>query len=627
MNEPAKPVYEFGEFTLDSVNKALLRNGLPVSLTPKVFDTLKLLVENAGQLVEKDQFLHQIWPGTFVEESALAENISRLRRALGDAEGQRLIVTVPKRGYRLVATVKRVSATDAKEPVALGLTKPSPWRRPRLALLTIAVLLVLGVTFFYFRHSAQLFSRSPAVPIRSLAVLPLENLSRDPEQEYFADGMTDELITQLSQISALRVISRTSIMRYKGTRKPLGEIARELNVDAVVEGTVLRSAERVRVTAQVVGTSPERHVWAERYDRPLGDVVIVQGELARKIAQAIRIRLTPQEQTRFSDVRPANREAYEAFLKGRYFWSKRTEATTQKAIAYFQQAVEKDPNYAPAFTGLADSYISLALPEALQEALPPNEAFPKARAAADRALEIDYTLAEAHASLAHIKFQYDRDWSGAEKEFQLAIELNPNYANAHHWYALSLMWRGRLDEALNQVKQAQELDPLSLVINTNLGFILAGAQQYDQAIEQCRKTLEMDSNFAHAHYRLGQIYILNGMNTAAIPELERAIVLSGGSPRATAELGLAYALLGKRGEALKLANNLKERSKQRYVSPFDFAVIYGGLGEKNQTLEWLEKAYEERSTSLSLLKMSPAFSSLHAEPRFVRLVGRIGLPP
>jgi DNA-binding winged helix-turn-helix (wHTH) protein/TolB-like protein len=250
MNEPAKPVYEFGEFRLDSVNKALLRNGLPVALTPKVFDTLELLVKNAGQLVEKDQFLHQIWPGTFVEEWALAENISRLRRALGDAEGQRFIVTVPKRGYRLIAAVKRVSATEAKERVALGLTKPSAWRRPRLALLTIAVLLVLGVTFFYFRHSGQLFSRLPAVPIRSLAVLPLENLSRDPEQEYFADGMTDELITQLSQISALRVISRTSIMRYKGTRKPLGEIARELNVDAVVEGTVLRSAERVRVTAQ-----------------------------------------------------------------------------------------------------------------------------------------------------------------------------------------------------------------------------------------------------------------------------------------------------------------------------------------------------------------------------------------
>jgi TolB-like protein/DNA-binding winged helix-turn-helix (wHTH) protein/Flp pilus assembly protein TadD len=671
MSEPSEPVYEFGEFRLDSVNKALLRNGLPVSLTPKVFDTLKLLVVNAGQLVEKDQFLQQLWPGTFIEESAIAENISRLRRALGDTEGQRFIVTVPKRGYRFVASVKTLFTSDERESLssvpakastvatnanftalaaptsrpettpALAVppastprsgTAPTPpataleWRRWSLVLVGMALLALGGAYFDSYRRS-PLFSSSPAVPIRSLAVLPLENLSRDPEQEYFADGMTDELITQLSQIRALRVISRTSIMRYKGTRKPLGEIARELDVDAVVEGTVLRSAERVRVTAQVVGAGPERHIWAESYDRPLGDAVILQGELARQMAQAIRIKLTPQELTRLVNIQSVDPEAHEAFLKGRYFWSKRTEATTRKAIEYFQLATEKNPNYALAYTGLADSYISLALPEALQEALPPNEAFPKARAAVDRALEIDPTLAEAHASLAHIKFQYERDWSGAEKEFQLAITLNPNYANAHHWYALTLMWRGGLDEALTQIKQARELDPLSLVINANLGFILAGAQQYNKAIEQCRKTLEMDPNFALAHYRLGQIYILNGMNTEAIPELESALALSGGSPRATAELGLAYARTGRRSHAVKLLNDLKAQAKERYVSPFDFAVIYGGLGEKNQTLEWLEKADEERSTSLNLLKMSPAFSSLQSEPRFVRLVGRISLPP
>jgi len=423
------------------------------------------------------------------------------------------------------------------------------------------------------------------------------------------------------------VISRTSVLRFKGTQKPLDEIARELNVAAVVEGTVARSAERVRVTAQVIQVNPEKHVWAESYDRPLGDAVILQGELARQITQAIRIKLTPQEQTRFASVRPVNSEAYEAFLKGRYFWGKRTEATTQKAIEYFQQAIEKDPNYALAFTGLADSYSSLALPAALQEALPSNEAFPKARAAADRALAIDSTLAEAHASVARIKFLYDRDWSGAEKEFQRAIELNRNYANAHHWYALELMSMGRLDEALNQIKLARELDPLSLIINTNMALILSSAQQYDQAIEQSRKTLEMDPNFALVHYRLGQILILKGMNAEAVPELEKAIALSGGSPRATAELGLAYAKMGKRGDALKLLNDLKDRSKVRYVSPFDLAVIYGGLGDKGRTLEYLEKAYDERSTSLALLKLSPSFASLRSEPRFAELVGRVGLPP
>jgi TolB-like protein/DNA-binding winged helix-turn-helix (wHTH) protein/Flp pilus assembly protein TadD len=626
MNEPAKSVYEFDEFRLDSVNKALLRNGLSISLTPKVFDTLQLLVENAGQLVEKDQFLRQLWPETFVEESALAENISRLRRALGDVDGKRFIVTVPKRGYRFVAAVNRASATEAADSKSAGAVKSSVWRWRGQVLVGIA-LLALGVVYFYFHRLGPLFSRSSTVAIRSLAVLPFENLSRDPEQEYFADGMTDELITQLGKIGALRVISRTSAMRFKNTRKPLAEIAQELHVEAVAEGTVARSAERMRVTAQVIQANPEKHVWAESYDRPIGDVVVLQGELATEIAQAIRVKLTPQEQSRFAGARPVNGEAYEAFLKGRYFWSKRTEAGTEKAIDYFHQATEKDPNYALAFTGLADSYISLALSEALQESLPPKEAFPKARAAVDRALELDHALAEAHASLAHIKFQYDRDWSGAEKEFQLAIELGPNFANAHQWYALSLMWSGRLDEALNQIKLARELDPLSLVINANLGLILSGAHQYDQAIEQLRKTLEMDPNFAYAHYRLGQIYVLQGMNAEAIPELEKAIALSGGSPRATAELGLAYARMGKRNDALRLLNDLKKRSKVRYVSPFDLAVIYGGLGDNGRTLEFLEKAYDERSTSLNLLQLSPAFVRVRSDPRFTHLVHGVGLPP
>jgi len=625
MGDLTNSVYEFGEFQLDVANKLLVRNGIQVPLTPKVFDTLTLLLEHPGQLIEKDEFMRQLWPETFVEESALAENISRLRRALGNAEGQRFIATVPKHGYRFFAEVRRVAAAATTEPEAAGPAKRLPWGRGgRLALLAAVVLLALGVIYFYFGDAARVFSRPS---IRSLAVLPLENLSHDPEQEYFADGMTDELITQLAQISELRVISRTSVLRFKGTRKPLAEIARELNVAAVVEGTVARSAERVRVTAQVIRVNPEKHLWAESYDRPLGDAVILQGELARRITQAIRIKLTPQEQTRFASVRPVNSEAYEAFLMGRYFWGKRTEATTQKAIEYFQLAIEKDPNYALAFTGLADSYSSLALPPALQEALPSNEAYPKARAAADRALAIDSTLAEAHASVARIKFQYDRDWSGAEKEFQRAIELNRNYANAHHWYALELMLMGRLDEALNQIKLARELDPLSLVINENMALILSSARQYAQAIEQSRKTLEMDPNFALGHFRLGQILILKGMNAEAVPELEKAIALSGGSPRATAELGLAYAKLGKRGDALKLLNDLKDRSKVRYVSPFDLAVIYGSLGNKGRTLEYLEKAYDERSTSLALLKLSPAFASLRSEPRFAELVRRVGLPP
>ena len=573
----------------------------------------------------------------------MVQSFTEIRRALGEARD--VVKTVRGRGYLLDEDVQVIGKDDVRsrgtEPggVCAGDTSPrvaeAPSARTRQqvfrALLVASALLVAGiaaaVSWFRFRGPDGSFAPAPTVPIRSLAVLPLENLSRDPEQEYFADGMTDELITQLAKISALRVISRTSVMRFKNARKPLPEIARELHVDAVVEGTVVRSGERVRVTAQVIQANPEMHLWAERYDRSLGDSVTMQGELAREISRAIRVKLTPQDQSRLAGVRRVDREAYEAFLKGRFYWNKRTEAATQTALAYFQQAIEKDPTDALAFTGLADSYMSLALTEALQEVLAPREAFPKARAAVDRALQIDDTLAEPHASLAHIKFQYERDWLGAEKEFKRAIELNPNYANAHHCYALSLMWMGRPDQALDEINRARELDPLLLAINANLGFILAGAHQYDKAIEQCRKTLEMEPNFAHAHYRLGEIYVLRGTYVEAVPELQKAIALSEGSPRAIAELGLAHALLGNKREALKLLGDLKGLSKRRYVSPFDFALIYGGLGERDLALEWLETAYEERATSLNLLKASPAFKGIRSDPRFTALVRRIGLGP
>ena len=616
------PGFEFGEFHLDVANKTLLRKGIAVGLTPKVFDTLVLLVERHGQLVEKDEFVQKLWPGTFVEDAALAENISRVRRALGENEGQPWIVTVPKRGYRFAADVRRVVAAEAVNPTAFPPANRSSRLWLKFGLPTVVLLLVMGSSYLYLSRS----NRSTAMPVHSLAVLPLENLSGDPEQEYFADGMTDDLITQLAKFSSLRVISRTSIMRFKGTRKSLSDIARELNVDAVVEGTVTHSSERVRVTVQVVRANPEQHLWADSYDRPLGDVVLLQGELANEISRAIRVQLTPQEQTRLASTRRVNPEAYEACLKGRYFWSKRTEATTKKAIEYFQLAIEKEPTYALAYAGLADSYASPALAEALQESVPPTEAFPRAEAAATRALELDDTLAEAHASLATFKFLYDRDWAVSEAEYKRALELNPNYANAHIWYAQSLLWMQRPDEAVAEAHRARDLDPLSLVINANLGFILGVAHHYDLGIEQCRKTLDMDPNFALAHYRLGQIFILKGMNQEAIPELERAVALSGGSPRATAELALAHAQMGNKKQALKLLDDLKQLSKQRYVSPFNLALIYGAVGDKNQALDWLDKANQQRSPSLILLNLSRAFGNLRAEPRFVELVHSVGLP-
>ncbi len=353
----------------------------------------------------------------------------------------------------------------------------------------------------------------------------------------------------------------------------------------------------------------------------------IAAPLTRETAPGIRVQSSPQKDGQLARVRPVNPDAHEALLKGRYYWSKRTEETTRKAIGFFEQAIAQDPGEAMAFVGLADSYLSLSLPEALQEAVPPNEAFPKARAAAERALAIDDRLGEAHASLGHIKFQYDRDWHGAEQEFKRAIELNPHYSYAHMTYALCLMWMGRLPEAIAEVVRARQLDPLFLPSGATYGFILARAGQYDRAIQECRKTLDMDSTFALAHYRLGQVYVLRGEYNAAIAPLKQAVALSNGSPRAMAELGLANALAGNAKEARAVIESLEQRSKTRYVSPFNVALVYAGLGQKEHTLEWLQRAELERSPSLNFLTVSPAFAGVRTDPRFTRMVEHIGLGP
>ncbi len=489
------------------------------------------------------------------------------------------------------------------------------------------VLAVLGLTAWWTwsaRHK-PLASAPPLPVIRSVAVLPLENLTGDPAQEFLSDGMTDVLITDLAQIGSLRVISRTSSMAYKGTRKPLREIARELGVDGIVEGTVMRSAERVRVTAQVIRVEPEGHLWADVFDRPVHDVVELQEELARAISRAIHTTVTPGEHSRTATTHPTSRQGYEAFLRGRYLWNRRTEEATKKAIEYFQQAIADDPNYAIAYVGLADAYKSLALPDAMQEALPPHAAFPKAREAVTRALEVDDQLAEAHASLAHLKYLYDRDWYGAEREFRRAIELNPNYASAHQWYAYQLLWMGRLAEARDEIERAKDLDPLSLTIDGTLALVLSSRHQYDEAIELCRKPLEVAPDFAFAHYRLGQIYEFKGAYTEAIPELEKAMTLSGGSPRATAELSFAYARNGRRSEALRLREALRKQSSRRYVSPLNMAIVFAGLGDRASTLTWLEKAAEDRDPSLPVVTLNPAFADVKSDPRFTEVVRRVGL--
>jgi serine/threonine protein kinase/Flp pilus assembly protein TadD len=463
----------------------------------------------------------------------------------------------------------------------------------------------------------------PLPKIESLAVLPLANLSGDPEQEYFSDGMTEELITNLGKISALRVISRTSVMRYKKTEKPLPQIARELGVDGIVEGSVLRVGDRVRITAQLIQAEQERHLWAESYERDLRDVLALQGEVARAIAGEIKVRLTPQEQTRLASARPVNPDAHEAYLKARYYWNLRTEEGLKKGIEYFQQAIEKDPGYALAYAGLADSYSVLGF----WNFMAPKEAYPREKAAAFKALEMDETLAEAHTSLGDARFKYDWDWVGAEKEFKRAIELNPSYATAHHWYAGYLSAMGRHNEAIAEAKRAQELDPLSLIINTTGGLVFFYARRYDEAIAQWRSTLELNAGFYPAHLYLGRAYEQQKLYEQAISEYQKALAPGQGNPALAAHLARGYAAAGKRTEALKIISNLRELSKRRYVSSYVIAQIYTALGDTSRAFQWLDKAYQDRDTWLDWLKAEPGFDSLRSDPRFQDLLRRMNFPP
>jgi TolB-like protein/Tfp pilus assembly protein PilF len=561
---------------------------------------------------------------------------------LGDsAENPRFIETLPKRGYRFIADVSVVDAdARSKRPESAGgdlpgaerktepgdkaqgaglavSTKRRPWPTPRVivALALVLTLPILAVSLFRSR------GRAPT-GIRSVAVLPLDNLSGDASQNYFADGMTDELITDLAQISALRVISRTSVMAYKGARKPLPQIARELNVDAVVEGTVLRSGDQVRITAQLIEASTDKHLWSQSYEGELRDSLALQNTVARAIAEQIRINLTPQEQAALKNVKVVNPQAYESYLKGRYFWNKRTADGLKVALAYFNQAIEEDPKYAQAYSGLADTYALLG--DWQYGVMTPKEAFPKAKAAAIKALELDSALGEAHNSLAFVLDGFDWDLDSGGKEFRRAIELNPGYATAHHWYAWHLSLLGRYDEAIAEMRKAENLDPLSLIINSDLAELLVLAHSFDESIEQSRKTIEMDPNFALAHNQLAQAYLQKHMYDEAVAELQKAVQLSGGSPTCIANLARAYAVSGKRSEAEKLLNDLKKRSNPGYSNASEIATIYASLGDSDQAMNWLEKGYEERFNPGVLLR--PGFDPLRSDLRFQSLVHRIGLP-
>ena len=629
----------FGVFELDLRAGELRKHGLRVRLQEQPFQVLATLLEHPGEVVTREELQKKLWPAdTFVDfDHGLNKAISKIREALSDSvESPRFVETVARRGYRFLAEVKVADAATVRSPELATLPHPvaEVVDRPDLAgkpampkhllsslvwKISVFVLLLLVASLAAWKlHSWN----HPSLVIHSLAVLPLESLSSDASQEYFADGMTDELISDLGQISALRVISRTSVMAYKHARKPLPQIAHELNVDAVIEGTVLRSGDQVRITAQLIEASSDRHLWSQSYEGELRDTLALQNQVARAIADQIRIKLNPQEQAALKSARVVNPEAYESYLKGRYFWNKRTVEGLKVALAYFNQAIEEDPRYAQAFSGLADTYALLG--DWQYAVMTPKEALPKAKAAAIKALELDGALGEAHNSLAFCLDGFDWDFNSAGKEFRRAIELNPGYATAHHWYAWHLSLLGRYEEAIAEMRKAENLDPLSLIINADLAELLVLAHFYDESIRQSSKTIEMDPNFALAHIQLAQAYLQKHMNDEAVAELQIATQLSAGSPTVMANLARAYAASGKGSEAMKLLSDLKKRSNSIYSHGSEIAVIYAALGDRDQAMNWLEKGYQERFNPGVLLR--PGFDPLRSDPRFQDLVRRIGLP-
>jgi TolB-like protein/DNA-binding winged helix-turn-helix (wHTH) protein/Flp pilus assembly protein TadD len=633
-------VVRFGTYEVSLHSGEVRKAGLRIKVQQQPMKLLEILLERPGEVVTREELRSRVWANeTFGDfDQAVNIAIAKLRSALGDsAENPRFIETLPKRGYRFIADVSVIDA-DArlKEPqsspgdlsateaghegkgAALSVTPKRRFWPTHPVIAAFALLLCLSILSVWLFRSRV---RTPT-GIRSLAVLPLDNLSADASQNYFADGMTDELITDLAQISALRVISRTSVMVYKGARKSLPQIARELNVDAVVEGTVLRSGDQVRITAQLIDASTDKHLWSQSYEGDLRDTLALQNSVARAIADQIRINLTPQEQAALKSVKVVNPEAYESYLKGRYFWNKRTADSLKVALAYFKQATEEDPKYARAYSGLADTYALLG--DWQYAVMPPTEAFPKAKTAVLKALEFDSTLGEAHNSLAFILDGFDWDFDSAGKEFQRAIELNPGYATAHHWYAWHLSLLGRYDEAIAEMRRAEYLDPLSLIINADLAELLVMAHSYDESIRQSRKTIEMDPNFALAHNQLAQAYLEKHMSDEAVSELQKAVHLSGGSPTCIANLARAYVASGKRSEAVSLLSDLKKRSNPGYSNASEIAMTYASLGDTDQAMNWLEKGYEERFNPGVLLR--PGFDPLRSDSRFQNLVHRVGLP-
>jgi TolB-like protein/DNA-binding winged helix-turn-helix (wHTH) protein len=634
----ASAVRRFGAFEINLQAGELRKRGMRLRLSGQPFQVLAVLVEHAGNVVTREELHSKLWlSDTFVDfDHGLNNAIARIRDVLDDSsETPRYVETIPRRGYRFIAPVADVRQVTVSASSAESTVSPAPkiarpeappsvvaaakrFASKRLQMLVggVAVLSVAALLFVLYRDRSAKGRRGPA--IKSLAVLPLNNLSGNPEQEYFADGMTEALITELGKISSPRVISRQSVMQYKGSKKSLQEIAGELRVDAVLEGTVERSGDRMRVTVHLSQAFPESQLWAQEYDRSIRDVLSLQGEIARTITDEIQVTLTPEERTRLAASRPVNPEAQDDYLRGLYFGSKWTELGLQTAIADFKRAIEKDPTYAPAYAELAMAYFWLGNPE--QGGPSARETMPQARAAVTKALQLDPSLARAHLALGLVVLNSEWNWSGAENQYRLALKLNPNCGECHAAYGVLLRGLGRNDEAIVQINRAIELDPLSSVYRDGLAAIFFSSRQYDLVIKQCENLNGDDSAIL-----VGLSYAQKNMYPEAIANLEKGIARSGRETSNLGYLGQVYGLAGRKSDTRKIIGELRERSRHHYVFPSVFASAYLGLGDRDQALMYLERAYEEKDPWLFFLKVWPPLDPLRSEPRFQTLMRRVNL--
>jgi TolB-like protein/DNA-binding winged helix-turn-helix (wHTH) protein len=606
--------YEFGPYRLERPTRRLERNGETIPLTPKAFDILLALVERRDRVVDKAELMRLVWPDSVVEEGNLSQTIFVLRKTLGEApDGGAFIETVPRRGYRFAAGVRE----EAAKPAVTG-GQAASWhgRAPWIA---GAALVAVGLVWFGAGRVQPV--RGTSSRIDSLVVLPFADLSNGSPQDSLADSLTDVLTTSLGQISGLRVISRTSAMTYKTTSKTVPQIAQELNVDAVVEGTVQRSGGRVRVNLKLIDAATDRTLWAQSYERDGETALDLSNEVARTIASRTAVTLTPVVSARLAETTRVNPKVYESYLKGRYFWNQRSEADMRHAIEQFEEALRLDPAYAPAHAGLADSY---ALYGSYGWTLAGGNPWTRALASAEKALELDERLADAHTSRARIALNYELDWESAGKGYRRALELNPGYANAHHWYGYYLLLSGRVTEGEAEMRRALELDPLSPIINANIGMCFYVARRHDAAIAHWQKALEMHRNHPVLHDYMTTAYAAKGLYREAVAEQQKSVALSGTGPW---EMAIGAYIQGRMGRAQEARSLVTQLLSRKDAPPYFVALAYVGLGDNDKAFHWLDKALEERSGPFNEVNADPLFDPLRTDPRFPALLRRMGLPP